>query len=175
MSFNIRNALSNAFVGSPPSYSADVSTFLSSDTKAEAVAALDAKLVTAANINPMYVVSFKDITVLTSGTPADIASVTLPTWLTRWRIFYIGNYCIGETAAGTLAAANFTLRDAAAGAGNAQAASFAGPASAGTSVGITNTGPTSTLSNGTTLYLRQTANSANAGTISVYLIVMPYL
>ena len=158
-----------------PNVSADINDFLTAANKAAAVATLDAKLVTAANINPMYVVSFKDITVLTTGTPADIASVTLPTWLTRWRPFYIGNYCVGETAAGTLAGANFTLRDAAAGAGNAQAASFAGPAAAGVSVGITNTGPTSTLSNGTTLYLRQTANSANAGTISVYLIVMPYL
>lgn len=158
-----------------PAVSNDIHAFMQSADKAAAVANLDPKLVTSANINPMYVISFKDITVLTSGTPADIASVTLPTWLTRWRPFYIGNYCVGETAAGTLAAANFTLRDAAAGAGNAQAASFAGPASAGASVVITNTGPTSTLANGNTLYLRQTINSANAGTISVYLIVMPYL
>lgn len=122
------------------------------------------------------VVAFKKVTVGTSGSPADIASVTLPTWLTRWRpIVSTGHVCMAESASGTLAGAAFSVYAQAGGAGTAVVSSFLGPSS--TSV-VTNPNSANTgivPSTQTTIYLRQTTDSANAGTISVYLLILPCL
>jgi len=130
----------------------------------------------------LYVVAFKNITVLTTGAPADIASLSLPSWLTRYRVASAGvHLLIAETASGTLADSRFFLRDAASGGGAALTASISGPAS--TTVMILPTAPATDpqtfqpigTSTSGTLYLRQTANSANAGTVSVYLTLVPLL
>lgn len=123
-----------------------------------------------------FVVAFKDVTVLTTGSPSDVASISLPSWLTRWRFAPSGSaICMAESASGTLAGASFIIQSASGGGGAALNTAFAGPAS--TSVVVLPTAastgnvPTTT----STIYLRQTADSANTGVISVYLTIIPCL
>lgn len=140
------------------------------------VQAYDAKLVTSSSVNPPFILSFKSITVLTTGgVGTDIASVNIPAWCTRYTISTAGSRLIAESVAGTLAASSFAVRDAAAGAGQALTTTATGPASATVSVLVT--GQTTALHSATssTIYLRQLADSANAGTISMYLLVVPLL
>lgn len=132
------------------------------------------------------VLSAKNITVLTSGAPADIASISLPSWLTRCSLLFATSSAtstsrvIAETAAGTLAGASIQLFGSAAGVNSLNSPQTL-PASAGAAVGLWTTaiggnifGPSTAYGNDT-IYIRQTANSANAGTISVYLVLMPFL
>jgi len=132
------------------------------------------------------VISARNITVLTNGAPADIASITLPSWFTRGSLLFAtssavsSSRVIAETASGTLAGASISLFGSAGGV-NALNTTQTLPASAGASVGLWTTatggnifGPSTAYGNDT-IYIRQTANSANAGTISVYLVLMPFL
>lgn len=132
------------------------------------------------------VLSAKNITVLTSGAPADIASISLPSWFTRGSLFFSSggatssSRIIAETAAGTLAATAVGLFAGPSGA-SALATATTLPSIQGGSSGIFTTatggnifGPSTAYGNNT-IYIRQTANSANAGTISVYLVLMPFL
>lgn len=124
----------------------------------------------------VFVVAFKNVTVLTSGAPADVASFTLPDWCTRWRLVPTScGFMEANSAAGTLAGASFDIRPSANGAANAASASFAGPASTSVVTSIVGTSTSLLPVSSTTVYLRQTANSANAGTVSVYLMLMPCL
>ena len=151
-----------------------VDTFLGSADQAEMRANLGISAVP-------IILSMKNVTVLTSGVPADIASITLPSWLTRWSIPLgsIGNFTsriIAETASGTLAGASFTCYTAASGGGSAVTANIFGPSAAalgGVINGITPSTAAAFTSN--TIYIRQTANSANAGTVSFYLMLLPFL
>lgn len=128
-----------------------------------------------AEVQP-FVIAFKNVTVLTSGTPADVASVALPAWCTRYRLGQSGvHLCVAESAAGTLAGASFAVRDAASGGGNSISNAFAGPASTSAIVAPVNTSTSVWPSTAGTIYLYQSANSANAGTISVYLMIVPCL
>jgi hypothetical protein len=140
------------------------------------VQAFDAKLALGAGVAFPFVVAFKNVTVLTSGAPADIASVQLPAWCTRW-ILYWNNptRCIAEAAAGTLAAAVFNVLGVAGGGGMTLSSISAGPAS--TAVAATGNAPSLGVPPQTSniIYLRQTVNSANAGTISVYALIVPLL
>jgi len=151
-----------------------VDTFLGSADQAEMRANLGISAVP-------IILSVKNITVLTSGAPADIASITLPSWLTRWSIpiSSVGNITsrvIAETASGTLAGASFTCYTAASGGGSSVTANFFGPTSAGTGAVINGITPATTAAfTSNTIYIRQTANSANAGTCSFYLVVFPFL
>jgi hypothetical protein len=79
-----------------------------------------------------------------------------------------------SSAAGTLAAASFTFRDTSGGGGNALNAGIIGPpavnqvqAAAATQANLTFTS--------STIYVRQTANSANAGTCTFYIEITPIL
>lgn len=121
------------------------------------------------------IVAFKNINVLTSGAPADIASVTLPSWCTRYTVVTTGSRMLAESAAGSLNTSAFIVRDAASGAGNALTASAAGPSSTAVTVSITGASAAIPPVTATTLYLNQTANSGNAGVISVYLMIIPFL
>lgn len=152
-----------------------VDTFLGSADQAEMRANLGISTVP-------IILSVKSVTVLTSGAPADIASITLPSWLTRWSIPLgsVGNFTsriIAETASGTLAGASFTCYTAASGGGSAVTTATAGPAAAALGSGINGINPTSVAAAFTsnTIYIRQTANSANAGTVSFYLMLLPFL
>jgi len=128
-----------------------------------------------ADVQP-FIVAFKNVTVLTTGTPADVASVALPAWCTRYRLASSGGHIVvAESASGTLAGASFNIMDAAEGVGTTICGTFAGPAS--TSVVVLPAAISTSIVPSTvgTLYLRQTANSANAGTVSVYLTLVPLL
>jgi hypothetical protein len=127
-----------------------------------------------------FVVVAKSVTVLTAGTPADIATITLPAGVTRWRlgggntVGTAGGTIITETASGTLAAAAFTAFDATGGGGVTLTASGNTPASAVTAVGWQMVSAAS-ISTSSTITIRQTANSANSGTASFYLLITPVL
>jgi hypothetical protein len=136
----------------------------------------DPKLVTGANFNPMYVAAFKNVPVLTTGAPADIASITLPAWLTGYIISPISSLrIIAESASGTLAAASFFIRTGPNSTGFSLASSGTGPTGTTTAVHVNGTITSVPRASGNTLYLHQGANSANAGVVSVYLILMPLL
>lgn len=131
-------------------------------------------------VNFPFVIAAKNISVLTSGSPADIASITLPTWLTGWALSNGSSLTlsriIAETASGTLNTASFSFRDAANGGGNQVGTAASGPTAAGLGVAILGIGPTTAgRYTGGTIYINQTANSANAGTVSFYLTIVPYL
>ena len=122
----------------------------------------------------------KNVTVLTTGAPADIATIPIPSGMTRFKFCGTSaaastSNAVAETAAGTLAGASFTVYDAASGGGNQISTAFNGPSSAtgaGQAVPIlSNLGTTAPSSS--TLYIRQTANSANAGTVSFYITIYP--
>ena len=126
------------------------------------------------------VIAIKKVTVLTSGTPADVASVSLPAWLTGWALANGSSLtlsrAIAETASGTLAGASFSIRDTASGGGNQVGTIATGPSASGLGVAILGIGPTTAgrFTNGT-IYINQVANSANEGTVSFYLTLVPYL
>ncbi len=132
------------------------------------------------------VLFIKGITVLTSGSPADIATLTLPSGYTRWLVPSLGisagnepviAWEVCETASGTLAATAISIFDGSGGTGNILHNVSVGAAASGTSPTAANNkasfnavvGPTTWTSTSQTLYIRQTTNSANAGTVSIYL------
>lgn len=124
------------------------------------------------------ILSVKNITVLTSGAPADIASISVPSWVTRWTLRGSGlgatSAIYSESGSGDFSAASFTCYDAAGGAGNAISSVIAGLATA-QRIGSLGASTTIPLSTSNTIYIRQTANSTNAGTCSFYLVVFPFL
>jgi hypothetical protein len=128
-----------------------------------------------ANGNPIsFYVS--GVTVLTSGSPADIATITIPSWITRYASPAIGGGFIvyASAAAGTLAGASFTARDTGGGGGNAVTSAAAGP----TAVNLINqaNGASNTATfTGNTIYIRQTINSGFSGTCSFYVKIQPIL
>ena len=159
-------------------------TFLrmNADNTPSALSASDMRTALGLDSVTPIILSAKNVTVLTSGAPADIASITLPSWLTRWSIPLgsVGNFTsrvIAETASGTLAGASFTCYTAASGGGSAVTTATAGPTAAALGSGINGINPTSVAAAFTSnaIYIRQTANSANAGTVSFYLMLLPFL
>jgi len=126
------------------------------------------------NVQPL-ILSFKNITLLTTGAPADIATITVPSWCTRYVVILSGSRILAETAAGTLAAASITVRTAANGAGDPVTGTTACPASTASTVSVTGTSVSVAPPTTQTLYVYQTGNSANAGTVSGYLILVPLL
>lgn len=115
----------------------------------------------------------KSVTIKTSATPADIATITIPSGITRYRVINSQMMAaIAETASGTLAAANVKVQDAASGLGNNIVAAFAMPASASTMTSAPGASSTQIITS-STLYLNQTSNSANAGTVSFYIQIQP--
>jgi len=159
-------------------------TFLrmNADNTASALNASDIRTALGLDSVTPIILSAKNVTVLTSGAPADIASITLPSWLTRWSIPLgsVGNFTsrvIAETAAGTLGSASFTCYTAASGGGSAVTGAITGPTAAALGYPINGINPSSVAAAFTsnTIYIRQTANSANAGTVSFYLMLLPFL
>jgi hypothetical protein len=128
------------------------------------------------NLNAPYVVVSKNITVLTTGTPADVATITLPSWITRWKANSGtgggGSVMLCETA-GTTGAA-FQVFDTAAGGGNAMVNSATSPT---TVLGTSNFGAaTNIASTSSTLYIRQTSAGIGVSyTVSFYVVILPLL
>lgn len=140
------------------------------------VATLAHKASDALAINPV-VVYVKSLTVRTAGGTSDIGSISVPAGITRFAIR--GNIngsaqgtIVAETAAGTLAAATFFFYDGANGTGNQLTSQCSGPAATTTGESIFATSPPP-ISTGSTIYVRQFNNSANAGTCSFYILLIP--
>lgn len=122
----------------------------------------------------------KNVAVQTTGSAADIGTITVPSSITRWSNI-IGNPAtagtgaiVCETASGTIAASVFQLFDGPGGTGNqiTTSAQVTTLTAAGTkTVTISQNG--TILSTSSTIYIHQTTNSANAGTVSFYVTICP--
>jgi hypothetical protein len=115
----------------------------------------------------------KNVAVLTTGSPADIAVIAVPSWLTRYICIapsQLSFQVVAETAAGTLGGATFLVRDGIGGTGTSLVTAANGPTAAG---GIVMTAGLAVIGTGMNLYIRQTANSGNAGTCSFYVTLFP--
>jgi hypothetical protein len=130
---------------------------------------------------PFYV-GVHGLTVLTAGSPADLGTITIPAGVTRWRPCGAGQIAdpflniVPRTWTATQAAAVFRVFDQANGAGTDLTNSGGnGPSvSSGQVVGAIATN--NQLESGVnTVYVRQTVNSANAGTDDFYIKVCPLL
>lgn len=133
------------------------------------------------NANAIVPVTYyvKNLAVLTSGTPADIGTISIPASITRWRLMGTATTTtpitlVQETlGGGTNAAATFMLYPTSGGGTAINSGTPAGQATASpTWLGIAATAVT-TLQTSNTIYVRQTANSANAGTVSFYVRIEP--
>lgn len=129
---------------------------------------------TSALINP-FMVYAKNLTLLTSGAPSDLATITVP--IGRYRIVgsagtNSGSYIITESQTGSPAAGTIAIYDGPGATGFNSVAAIA-PAGSGSGVALPPVSPSAFLG-GTTLYVRQTANSANSAVISVYIMIHPY-
>lgn len=127
--------------------------------------------------NRPIMLSVKNVVIPTAGAPIDIATILIPAEITRWRTCGTNaagsnSIIIAETAAGTLAGASFTAWDAAGGTGVQLQSSVIGPTAAG--IGVAWAAQSSVaFSVATSIFIRQTANSANAGTASFYILIFP--
>lgn len=148
-----------------------VDTFLASADQAEMRANLGISTVP-------IILSAKNVTVLTSGAPADIASISVPSWVTRWILRGTGfgamSCFYSEAGSGDFTAASFTCYDGVGGTGNAVTSSSVGIATA-QRLNSWSASASIPFSTSNTIYIRQTANSANAATASFYLVVFPFL
>ena len=122
---------------------------------------------------PIYV-AVKGVTLLTATTPANLFTIVLPAGITRYFIPAASSIqCYAETAAGTLAAGTIQLRTATSGGGSQIGSTITPPASAGAMT--TTAGSDTAVQTATTIYGYQTGNSGNAGTVSVYIKLVPIL
>ena len=116
----------------------------------------------------------KGVTLLTATTPANLFTIVLPAGITRYFIPAASSIqCYAETAAGTLAAGTIQLRTATSGGGSQIGSTITPPASAGAMT--TTAGSDTAVQTATTIYGYQTGNSGNAGTVSVYIKLVPIL
>lgn len=120
----------------------------------------------------------KDVPVLTSGVPADIATIILPAGITRWTTTLGsstnsgGVRCSAWDFTATMAGANFTLYAGAGGTGTALTGVFTGPGS-DTVYTSAAAASGSTIVESNTIYIRQTANSTNPGSCDFYITIYP--
>lgn len=159
-------------MATPYAVSIDVASLLASQNVAQ---------IWAASGGGPVLLSVKSINVQTVGSAIDLATIPVPSWLSRYKMGLVGTAAtgggvsiIGESMDGTLAASQFTLFDSPGGGGNALTVAANGPAATGVAVQA-NAANQTTILTAQTLYVRQTTNSANAGVISIYLLVMPLL
>lgn len=113
-----------------------------------------------------FSVELKSVPIATSGSALDRASITLPAEVTRW-IPIRTQYQI-RTAAGTVAAAQFGIYTGAAATGTTivTAAALTAMTAADKTISPT-TIALATVLTATTIYLHQTVDAANAGTMDV--------
>lgn len=119
----------------------------------------------------------KSVTILTSGVPADIATITVPAGITRY--FLLGgisadapNVIVSETG-GDKSVAAIGARSASAGGGVALLPEIGPPSTNGVGATWASEDATGTIYTNSTIYLRQTGASANAGTVSFYITIFP--
>jgi hypothetical protein len=126
-----------------------------------------------AALPPIILVFVKSVTILTSGTPADLATLTVPAALTRYRVAGTTaattqtGFMVTETQVGTPTAGTCAVFTAAGGGGTQVVATTAPSAGAGSGApwpAFTNTG----IFTSSSLVIRQMANSLNSATVSFY-------
>jgi len=122
-------------------------------------------------------IAAKNVAILTAGAPADLATLSIPTGIARFRFVGSSNAqsastIVTETQTGTPAAGVCEVHTASGGGGATVISSTAPGSGAGTAVGwpANNAGQ---LITGANLYIRQTVNSANAATLSFYVEIEP--
>jgi hypothetical protein len=118
------------------------------------------------------VVYVKSVPVLTSGSPADIASITIPSAILRWCITPAsGSIITASRSGGDASAGTFQIFDTAGGAGKQMGATQAFPSAINKITA--GTGSSTDFSTGTTIYIRQISNSASSATESFYITLTP--
>ncbi len=139
-------------------------------------------------VSPILVLRAKNVAVLTAGAPADLVTIAVPDWVTRWTpvrstttagTASLAFIMVIQESGGLITAGQYGAFDAAGGAG-LQLSSLttngfpgainyiggaAGQVSSGASQG----------SASRTIVLRQTANAANAGSVSFYVSIVPLI
>lgn len=114
-----------------------------------------------------FTVALRNVSVGTSGSPVDRASIGLPTGITRWRP--IGVTIRAVTAAGTLAAGTVGIYTQAAAAGTTIVTAAALVTLTAANIFVASTvAAVSTGITDTNIFVRQTVNSLNSGTIDVF-------
>lgn len=128
------------------------------------------------------IIKISSMTVNTAGSPSDIGNITLPAWVNRYAnikplgVIQIANgYIIAETASGTLASAQFEVRTSSGGGGSTLGAFTSGPSATNNAITAVVGGSLTPVETSTTWYVRQTADSANAGTVSLYVLIVPLI
>lgn len=108
-------------------------------------------------------------TIGASGSPADRTSVALPAWVTKYTVEAVRARAV--TAAGTLALATIDVRTASGGGGASllSAATALSALSAADTVQSITPATFASVATASTIYLRQTVDSGNAGTIDLEL------
>jgi hypothetical protein len=117
-------------------------------------------------IGRTFNVTLRAVPIATSGSPNDRASKAIPSGITRWRPVRATILC--ATAAGTLAAASAGIFTQAAGAGTAIVdATALTPFTGANQVRDLNLGTINTAITDQNIFIRQTVNSGNAGTLDI--------
>lgn len=129
-----------------------------------------------ASLTLLTVRTASPLTVLTAGSPADLGTITVPAHITRYRLTATTgasafNGAVAETAAGTLNAAVVQVWTEAGGTGTQVMSNLNLPTATGTFNAAGSPGGVIITTN--TLHVRQTVDSANAGTINLYLTLHP--
>jgi hypothetical protein len=128
--------------------------------------------------SPGIMLYAKSVSNLTSGAPADLTSIAVPSGITRFRM--VGgtgpntfNCIVTESQTGNPAAGTIELRDTAGG-GGTQILTATGPPNSATPLS-TGWVPTSNtvLSTASTIYIRQTVNAAFSAVLSFYILIEP--
>lgn len=129
------------------------------------------------------IVGVKSVTVKTTGSPADIATIAIPAGITRYTIFgqstdsLLDGSILTVTSSGVgLHDATFEIRTAAAGAGSAIAGET-NPSGIINGLVLLNAGdpPGSTAFTSPTITIRQILDASAAGTASFYLTISPLI
>lgn len=114
----------------------------------------------------VFNVTLRAVPIQTSGGAQDRASAAIPAGITRWRPTRATILC--ATASGTLAAASAGIFTQAAGAGTAIVdATALTPFTAANQVRDLNLGTINTAITDQNIFIRQTVNSGNAGTLDI--------
>ncbi len=129
----------------------------------------------------------KSVTVLQAGSPADIATITIPSEITKWAVYPVldstGGFAVNSIpslgyveSSASINVATFEIRTATAG-GGTNIGNFWGDLGTlggdGTYAVATMPITDPAVFTSSTIVIRQTTNSVSAGTVSFYITIFP--